>query len=126
MFKPSTIILAAVAIFGTAQFANAQGYYQDTHFHDVPHTTTHIDYVPHGNHFHAVPHTTTHIDRVPHTTLRPIPHWNSRPTYVPHTTTHTDLIPHGDHYDAVPHTTTHWHRVPQYRPLRPRNHFHRH
>ena len=68
MFKPSTLILAAVAIFGTAQFANAQGFYQETHFHNVPHTTTHLDYVRHGNHIDAVPHTTTYIDAVPHTT----------------------------------------------------------
>ena len=104
----SVLVIAAVAV--TAQFANAQGYYE-THFHNVPHTTTHIDYVPHGNHLHAVPHTTTHIDRVPHTTFRPVNPW--RPRYVPHTTTHIDYVPHGNHVDAVPHTTTHFHRVPR-------------
>ena len=116
MLKTSTIIMAAVAIFGTAQLASAQGYYPSTHYDNVPHTTTHTDYVRHGNHVDAVPHTTTHIDRVPHTTFRPINRWNPRPNYVPHTTTHTDYIPHGNHVDAVPHTTTHWDRVPQYRP----------
>lgn len=39
-----------------------------THYHNVPHTETHIDYYQHGNHVDAVPHTTTHIDQVPHTT----------------------------------------------------------
>ena len=27
----------------------------------VPHTTTHLDLVPHRGHFHVVPHTTTHF-----------------------------------------------------------------
>ncbi len=116
MLKTSTIILAAVAVFGTAQFASAQGYFPNTHYDNVPHTTTHTDNVRHGNHVDAVPHTTTHIDRVPHSTFRPINRWNPRPISVPHTTTHTDYAPHGNHVDAVPHTTTHWDRVPQYRP----------
>jgi hypothetical protein len=30
----------------------------------VPHTTTHLHYVPHGNHIDVIPHTTTHYDRV--------------------------------------------------------------
>jgi len=107
MLKTSTLILAAVAVFGMTQLANAQGFIADTHFHDVPHTTTHTDLVRHGNHYHAVPHTTTHIDRVPHTTLRPINHW--RPRYVPHTSTHFHRVRHGFHSHLVPHTTTHWH-----------------
>ena len=115
MLKTSTILVAAVAVFGMTQMASAQGYYQDTHFHDVPHTTTHTDYVRHGNHIDAVPHTTTHIDRVPHTTLRPRTPWYPQRNLVPHTTTHTDFIPHGNHVDAVPHTTTHFHlRRPRY------------
>lgn len=125
MFKKSTIIMAAVAVLGTVQMANAQGFHQETHFHDVPHTTTHLDYIPHGNHVHAVPPTTTHIDRVPHTILRPTTPWHRRPAFVPHTTTHIDYIPHGNHVDAVPHTTTHWDRVPRFRP-RYNPHFHGH
>ena len=111
MLKTSTIVIAAVAVFGMTQLASAQGFYPETHYHNVPHTTTHTDYVRHGNHVDAVPHTTTHIDRVPHTTYRPINPW--RPRYVPHTTTHIDYVPHGNHVDAVPHTTTHFHRVPR-------------
>ncbi len=36
----------------------------------VPHTTTHIDLVPHRGHYDAVPHTTTHYDAVPLPTYR--------------------------------------------------------
>ena len=57
MLKTSTLVMAAVAVFGMTQLANAQGFIADTHFHDVPHTTTHTDLVRHGNHYHAVPHT---------------------------------------------------------------------
>ena len=69
------------------------------HYHSVPHTTTHVDQVQHGNHVHNVPHTTTHYDSVPHYS----------PSYsVPHTTTHIDSVQHGNHFHNVPHTTTHY------------------
>jgi hypothetical protein len=124
MLKMSTIAIAAVTVFGMAQMANAQGYYQNTHNHGVPHTTTHTDFVRHGNHVDAVPHTTTHIDQVPHTTLRPLNPWYPQQNYIPHTTTHTDYLRHGNHFDAVPHTTTHFDRIPQYVP-RTTTHFDR-
>ena len=131
MLKTSTIALAAVAVFGMTQLANAQVYSQNTHFHSVPHTTTHTDFVRHGNHIDAIPHTTTHVDRVPHTTIRlrsslyPQQYYgrqnNSRQSvarqiYVPHTTTHLDRVRHGNHSHVVPHTTTHFDRVPRFVP----------
>jgi hypothetical protein len=51
----SLFATAAMVVLSSA--AQAQIY--------VPHTTTHIDLVPHNGHFDAVPHTTTHFDAVP-------------------------------------------------------------
>ena len=101
--------LVVAGVFATAQSASAQIFVADTHYDSVPHTTTHIDYVRHGNHFDVAPHTTTHHHLVPHTTLRPL---SPRRILVPHTTTHIDYVPHGNHIDAVPHTSTHFHSVP--------------
>ena len=51
----SLVAITAVVVFSTA--SQAQIY--------VPHTTTHMDLIPHNGHFDAVPHTTTHYDAVP-------------------------------------------------------------
>lgn len=73
------------------------GIAQAQHVHTVPHTTTHVDTVRHGNHLHSVPHTTTHLDNRVH----------YGPDYIPHTTTHDDRTYHNGHVDLTPHTTTH-------------------
>jgi hypothetical protein len=62
MLKTKLSLLALAVAFVSVQTVSAQHYYQQTHIDLVPHTTTHTDYVPHGNHLHAVPHTTTHFD----------------------------------------------------------------
>ncbi len=43
------------------------GYYGGGHRGPVlvPHTTTHLDLVPHRGHYHVVPHTTTHYHAFP-------------------------------------------------------------
>ena len=114
MLKASTLVIVTAAVLGMTQFAGAQGFYPDTHYHNVPHTSTHTDYVRHGFHVDAVPHTTTHFHSVPHTSFSPMNYW--QPQYVPHTATHVDYLPHQGHVDAVPHTTTHWDRAPMYVP----------
>jgi hypothetical protein len=50
-------LVAAAVMFVFSSASQAQIY--------VPHTTTHIDLVPHNGHLDAVPHTTTHFDYVP-------------------------------------------------------------
>jgi hypothetical protein len=50
-------LIAAVAMIAFSSSSQAQIY--------VPHTTTHIDLVPHYGHLDAVPHTTTHFDVIP-------------------------------------------------------------
>jgi len=138
MLRIKLSLLAVGVLFAWSQSAEAQVYYQDTHLHSVPHTTTHTDYVPHNGHLHAVPHTTTHFDQVPHTTYRPlyqqqyvpqqqyipqqqyvpqqqyIPQTNYYPPQqgIPHTTTHFDNVPHTTtHTDYIPHNG-HLHAVP--------------
>ena len=141
MKKLSTILFAAIAIFGTAQLANAQGFHGGGHYDSVPHTTTHTDYQRHGGHVDAVQHTTTHVDQVPHgnfssrfgsnyagqSNWNQSGNWNqssnlginsnwNQPRYrnrnvAAHTTTHTDYVPHGNHVDAQLHTTTHYDQV---------------
>ena len=49
-------LIAAAALLALPSASQAQIY--------VPHTTTHIDLVPHRGHYDAVPHTTTHYDPV--------------------------------------------------------------
>jgi len=134
MLKLTTGLLTVVAMFAITHVASGQ-FYPNTHFHNVPHTQTHIDYVPHNGHVDAVPHTTTHFHQVPHTTFRPnypqqqfypqqqqqfypqqqqfYPQQQQvfRPRVVPHTTTHNHLVPHNGHLDVVPHTTTHFDHV---------------
>jgi hypothetical protein len=113
--------VGAVGMLGFAGAAQAQHYYPQTHYDYVPHTTTHLDHVQHGNHYDLVPHTTTHYDAIPHTTYRPAVRFSYQPTYqqnyqsyrpsynsyrtVPRVQTHIDIVPHGSHYHAVPHTT---------------------
>ncbi len=139
MKKLSIALFAAVAIMGTAQFANAQGFYGGGHYDNVPHTTTHPDYQRHRFHVDVLPHTTTHIDQVPHnnfgsgigssygTGYANQFNWNQRSSwggnsnwnpsnfgngnFVPRTTTHTDYVPDGNHVDAQRHTTTHFDQV---------------
>ncbi len=50
-------LTVAIALIALSSAAQAQIY--------VPHTTTHIDLVPHRGHLHAIPHTTTHYDAIP-------------------------------------------------------------
>lgn len=59
MFRISSLSLVlASALLAFPAVSQAQIY--------VPHTTTHIDLVPHRGHLDAVPHTTTHYDAVPY------------------------------------------------------------
>ena len=104
--------LVVLGVLGATQSASAQIFVAETHCDSVPHTTTHFDYVPHGNHVDAVPHTTTHRHLVPHTTYRRV---YPRRVLVPHATTHIEYVRHGNHVDMVPHTTTHFHSVPLFR-----------
>ena len=53
----SLLVVVSMLILSSA--AQAQIY--------VPHTTTHIDLIPHNGHLDAVPHTTTHYDAIPQT-----------------------------------------------------------
>lgn len=124
MLKTSTIIMAAVAVFGTAQLVSAQGYNQGTHYDNVPHTTTHTDYVRHRFHVDAVPHTTTHVDRQLHTNYGQTNAWFPRSTqnynyqstnqYQPRSQYQsTNQYNYAPQYQPryAPHTTTHYDRV---------------
>jgi hypothetical protein len=121
---------AVAGFLGLASSIQAQYY--------VPHTTTHIDQVRHGNHYHNVPHTTTHYHALPNTYSHygslpygsrypscygghqsyrpkyPVPTYSPyRSTYqpnVPRTSMHLDIVPHRGHYHIVPHTGSHGHR----------------
>ena len=123
--------LALTVVFVMSQVGTAQIYYQDTHFHNVPHTTTHTDYIPHNGHFDAVPHTTTHIDQLPHTTFRPTYQYPSTQWQQPYNTyqpypLQQQYVPQQNYYPQtynypsqqyypqqyVPHTTTHLDYVP--------------
>ena len=45
MSKTALTFIAASFVLISVQPVSAQ-YYQDTHYHQVPHTTTHMDYIP--------------------------------------------------------------------------------
>ncbi len=106
------LVLVAGGVLGVVQSASAQLFVAETHYDSVPHSTTHIDYIRHGNHVDADSHTTTHRHSLPHRTYRRV---YPRRVLVPHASTHVDYLPHGNHVDPVPHTTTHFDAVPTLR-----------
>jgi hypothetical protein len=128
MSKLKLSLLSLAFLFGVSQMATAQVYYPSTHNRSVPHTQTHIDYVPHNGHLHAQQHTTTHYDQVPHTTYRrpyqqqyipqqqyiqqqqyyPQQQWVQQQQYFPQ---QQQYFPQQQQH-VVPHTTTHNDYIP--------------
>lgn len=80
MFRTTIGLTAVAAMLLVSWEAQAQYWGQQGHYDAVPHTTTHLDYIPHGNHIDVVPHTTTHIDHVYHPTPQiPTQHYTPGP-----------------------------------------------
>ena len=114
MIKTSTLVIAAILVFGANQFASAQSFYRQSHNHYVPHRTTHTDYVRHGNHIDAIPHTTTHFDQVPHSTYRAVNPWWSMNS--PRSITRARNTRNRNYFGSAPYTNNHWGPTTRYIP----------